>query len=66
MLITYPKYFTKEVHSDEFDRVLAGLESAKEKGFIYDIERDYSEDGWTLRGIMYGGFEAWVFTGKWD
>ena len=52
MKITYcdTKICAKEVHSDVYEEKLSFLKFLKDLGYIYSIEKHYSETGWVLIG----------------
>lgn len=69
MKITYcdTKICAKEVHSDVYEEKLRFLKLLKDLGYVYSIEKHYSETGWVLIGYADSFKEkGYYYTGEWD
>lgn len=57
----------KEVHSDEYEQKMKFLKFLKKIGYVHEIEKHYSETGWTLCGNVNAFKDCgYCFTGEWD
>lgn len=61
------KICTAEVHGNVYEEKLEFLKILKKLGYVYEIEKHFSETGWTLIGYSdkYKD-KGYYYTGEWD